>query len=326
MTDVFFPRKTSKEYLSYFENLLSPGITIHWGPEKPENIQYSVLISGRPTIDEISASNKLETVIIPFAGIPKDTIEILANYPHIKVINLHHNDSATAEIAISLLMSACKLIIPYDAMLRKNNWELRYQPPRAILLDGKNALILGYGHIGRRVAKVCSALGMSVTAIRKSITCSYHDQDGIAIHPITDLYSFLGKSNILIICLPLTKQTEKLLGSRELDLMPAGSIIVNVGRGAIIDEQALFENLKNQHIAAAGLDVWWVYPENEDSRSNTSPSKYPFQDLENVVLSPHRGGATTETEKLRYSHLANTLNLIHMKSSDLEFVDLNKGY
>ncbi len=88
-----------------------------------------------------------------------------------------------------------------------------------------------------------------------------------------------------------------LLGAAELALLPDGAVLVNIGRGPIVDERALYEGLRDGRPHAAGLDVWYSYPPDEAARANWPPSAYPFHELDNVVLSPHRGGAADETAR-----------------------------
>jgi len=92
-------------------------------------------------------------------------------------------------------------------------------------------------------------------------------------------------------------------------MMPRGSVLVNVARGPVVDEEALFQNLLSGHLGAAGIDVWYSYPDTEESRMATNPSRFPFWDLPNVVMSPHRGGAfgLPGIEERRLRHLADML-------------------
>ena len=85
------------------------------------------------------------------------------------------------------------------------------------------------------------------------------------------------------------------------------AVLVNIGRGRIVDEAALYTALRDRRITAAGLDVWYNYPTDDSSRGSTPPSEYPFGDLDNVVMSPHRGGSAAETEQLRAEALAEML-------------------
>ena len=227
-------------------------------------------------------------------------------------------------MAIALLMAAAKFIVPIDRRLRAHDWTPRYAPSQYIGLDGKTTVVLGYGEIGRRVARACHALGMKVLATRRTIATP---SDEVAeIHPPADLPRLLPRADTLIVTLPLTPETKGLLGEAELRLLPRGALLVNIGRGAIVDEAALYAALREGRLAAAGLDVWYIYPADEASRANTPPSKFPFEELDNVVMSTHRGGDALDIERLRMAHLAGLLNAASRGDPMPNRVDLEVGY
>jgi phosphoglycerate dehydrogenase-like enzyme len=284
-----------------------------------------ILIAGQPKLEHLTHAKKLEALIIPWAGIPTDTHDLLLEHQDVTVHNLHHNAEAVAELALALLLSAAKFIVPFDADLRDHNWQRRYLPNSSLLLSGKTALILGYGAIGRRVAIMCKALGMQILAIRRQPESS-PDPVADEIHGPATLAALLPRTHALMICLPLTDETSGMIGETELALMPSRSVLVNIGRGRIVDEAALYHSLRDAQILAAGLDVWYNYPSIEEERSMTAPSTYPFHELENVVLSPHRGGATSETNLLRMHHLARMLNEYVAGEELPNRVDLEAGY
>ena len=226
-------------------------------------------------------------------------------------------------MALALLLSAAKFIVPIDQQLRANDWSPRYAPSRSIGLHGKTALIVGYGQIGQRVGRVCRALEMTVLATRRNRL----EQDGVAeIHPISALPQLLPRSQALIITAPLTPETRGLIGEKELALLPRGALLINVGRGAIVDEAALYQALQSGQLAAAGLDVWYTYPRDEAAQSNTPPSQFPFHELDNVVLSPHRGGDEVGIDVPRMAELAELLNAAARGEPMLNRVDVQAGY
>jgi phosphoglycerate dehydrogenase-like enzyme len=243
----------------------------------------------------------------------------------VSVHNLHHNAAPVAELALMLLLAAAKFTVRYDRALRANDWRLRYERPApTILLEGRTALILGYGAIGRRVAAACRALGMTTLATRR---LDAPEMDGeTEVHPAGALRNLLPRANAVIICLPHTPDTDGLLGAAELALLPSPSVLVNIGRGRIVDEQALYEALRDGRLAAAGLDVWYSYPPDEAARAGWPPSAYPFHELDNVIMSPHRGGATDETARLRMGALAEMLNDAATGREMGNRVDVDAGY
>lgn len=319
-------RKFESDVIKLLRSQLDSKIELTFGSDVPSEARCEILVAGRPNRDMISGSPNIRAVIVPYAGVPKDTLELMRDYPQIKLHNLHHNALPTAELAISLLLSAAKLIVPYDQSLRRGDWRPRYQPAKTILLKGKMALVIGYGHIGRHVANYCESLGMHVCCIRRHVNLAHSNQNDGRVYPVEALSTQLPEANALIVTLPLTPETENLIGHEEIAALPDGALVVNVGRGKIINQEALYRGLVDGRLAAAGLDVWYNYPEDEDGRGCTYPADYPFHELDNVVMSPHRGGATRETESLRMTHLAVLLNAAARGESMPNRVDVQAGY
>lgn len=320
-----YPRKADEIAWQLLLDNLGPEVYIQTGEKIPEPAEYEILIAGRPTIEQMEASPKLHTVLIPWAGMPEETAKLMARYPHIHVHNLHHNAVATAETALMLLLAAAKHIVPIERRFRENDWQPRYSPNPALTLDGKTVLILGYGSIGQHVGQVCAAMGMRVLGTRRSLTAPAR-QGEAELHPGSALPQLLPQANVLIVTLPLTEETRGLIGEAELALLPPKSIVVNVGRGPVVDQFALYEALKVGHLHSAGLDVWYNYPQDEASRADTPPADVPFHLLDNVVLSPHRGGGAADIETARMAHLAHMLNTAAQGKPLPNQIDLERGY
>jgi phosphoglycerate dehydrogenase-like enzyme len=282
------------------------------------------LVNGRPTREQLDNLPHLRAVIVPWAGLPRTLAAIAADYPHLTIHNLHHNAIPVAEMALTLLLTVAKQVQPLDRALRRGDWRPRYDHwDTPLLLRDKTVLILGYGAIGRHVARYCQALGMRVLATRRQ---PESDHDGVAeIYPASDLSQLLPQSQAVVVCLPKTAATVGYLGATELALLPDGAVLVNIGRGEVIEEKALYEELRNGRMAA-GLDVWYNYPPNEAARANTPPANYPFHELDNVVFSPHRAGGTDQTNHLRMRHLAELLNTAAAGSPLPKRVGLSVGY
>jgi phosphoglycerate dehydrogenase-like enzyme len=288
------------------EGLLDPGVVLTVGAEPPDPARYSVLVSGRPSQELLDASSHLEALVIPFAGVPEPTRHQMLARPELAVHNLHHNAVPSAEMAMALLLAAAKHLIPCDRSLRAGDWTPRYDRLESLLLEGRTAVVVGYGAIGRRVCASCQALGMRVLAVRRTAPKEGVDREP-EVYGADDLAALLPQAKVLVVAVPLCPATHGLLGENELDLLPPRSVVVNVSRGPVIDEEALYDRLADGRIMAAGIDVWWQYPAPEE-RDSTHPSRMPYHELDNVVLSPHRAGSTDRTESLRMQHLARVLN------------------
>jgi phosphoglycerate dehydrogenase-like enzyme len=273
----------------------------------PDAADYEILVTGFPTEMQMTASPNLRAVVVPFAGVPAPTCKLVARFPQVSLHNLHYNVVPTAEMALTLLLAAAKFVVPIDRELREGDWRSRYTETPVAVLHGKTALIIGYGQIGQHLAPILQAMGMNVIGVRRDPPAP-GDGDDVEVYPPGALHQLLPRTNALVNILPLTPETKGMIGADEFALMPNDAIVVNIGRGPTIDEKALFDALTNGCLLAAGLDVWYNYPAEEADRADTPPSQYPFHELDNVVMSPHRAGYLSAAEEGRMINLANLLN------------------
>ncbi|MEZ6188095.1 MAG: NAD(P)-dependent oxidoreductase [Planctomycetota bacterium] len=291
-------------------------------PAEPAGCQ--VLVGGRPREADLERNPGLEVLLIPFAGLPPPTHALmLSRAPDVAVHNLHHNAAATAEGALGLLLAVARRLLPADRALRAGDWGPRYEDPgTSQILAGKRALILGYGAIGARVARVLRALDVEVVAVRRRP----QPTDPAWVRGGDALDALLPEAQLLIVCLPETEATRGLLDARRLAALPRGALLVNVGRGPVIDERALYEALREGQLGGAGLDVWYRYPQDPDARRATQPSAFPFHALEQVVLSPHRVAHGDANEGLRWRAVAQFLRAYAAGEPLPHRVDLAAGY
>jgi phosphoglycerate dehydrogenase-like enzyme len=313
------------EHLQILRAELLPGIELTCGEDLPEPAGFEVLVAGLVTAEMVDASPRLQTLVVPYAGLPVKTREVMQARPGIAVHNLHHNAVVTAETALSLLLAAAKVVIPMDRNLREAHWSGRGEDNHAVLLSGKTALLLGYGSIGRRLGRILRSLDMEVVAVRRNAEPGESDA-GIEVHGEDALDDLLPSSRVLVVSTPLTERTRGIIDRRRLALLPEHSILVNVARGPVVSEEALFDALKNGHLHSAGIDVWYRYPGKDGDPTNTPPSEFPFGDLDNVVMSPHRGGWLHEVEAHRMRHLAALLNALKRGDPAPHRVDVEEGY
>ena len=306
---------------------LKPNISITSGGIGDIPLETSILVTGHPTSEMLTALPYLKSLIIPWAGVAPETLDLLRGFPHISIHNLHHNALPVAEYALALLLSAANTILPVDRALRANDWRPRYTHTSSTLISGKTVLILGYGNIGKAFSNLLTGFNMTVMATRNSIN-SPSKEGLIQVFPANHLHDLLPKADFLIVTLPLTPFTRGLIGEKELALLPTHAVVVNIGRGDIIDQKALYQALKKHAIMSAGIDVWYNYPKNDEDQPNTPPADYPFHDLDNIVMSPHRAGSLNQTdiEGLRMSQLAELLNQAAQGTHMGNRVDPEKGY
>lgn len=321
---VYLPQALQSPYHEILRSALSDGIDIHEGSFPTE--EYDVLVEGKPSTAMVTNHPRLQSVIVPYAGIPEKTRALLLRFPAIHVYNLHHNARAVAEYTLALLLAAVKRIIPLHNALSRGDWSLRYQPSTSGMLYGRRVLILGYGAIGQNIARLLEPFEVYISAIRKNAS-SAEKVGPVHIHPLQDLPALLPETDFLIVTLPLTPETKGLISTNEFALLPNRSIVVNVGRGEVIDQHALYAALRSKRIAGAAIDVWYNYPENLEDRWHTSPSDEPFHELDNIIMSPHKAGglAVDDVERERMLALADLLNAIKQNTPP-PAIDLQGGY
>jgi phosphoglycerate dehydrogenase-like enzyme len=278
--------------------------------------QTRILVEGQLTEEHMGAAPLAEHVVIPFAGLQPKTREVLRNHPAVIAHNLHHNAAMTAEMAMALMLACARRIVQLHTTFSHDDWEPRYFSRDAATLFGKTVVVLGFGAIGQRVGKACEGFGMEVVGVRS--------QPNGDVHGVGELHELLPKADYLVVTLPGTDATDGLIGEREIALLQPHAIVVNVGRGRVIDERALYEALAENRIDAAGLDVWWVYPKAPGEK--TAPSEYPFATLPNVVMTPHVGGATRDAEPERVRELARLVKAIIAGDDNTNLIDLSRGY
>lgn len=321
---VYFPNSATPLPLDILAARLPSDVLLIPAADTPP-ADCQIIVHGYPQRTWLENCPALRAVIVPFAGVPHETQVLLREFPQVDLHNLHYNDTPTAEFAVALMMAAAKLIVPFDQALRRGDWSARYIETPTEILAGKTAVILGYGMIGRRIAPVCQALGMHVIGIRRRQPASATD-NGVEVHGVAALHDLLPRADVLHCVLPGTPHTAGLIGARELALLPHHAIVVNVGRGAVIDEEALFDALHERRIRAAGIDVWYNYPHDDRERTSTQPSRFPFAALDNVVLSPHRAGWLSAAESNRLELLADLLAAAAAGQPMPSKVDKELGY
>lgn len=158
--------------------------------------------------------------------------------------------------------------------------------PDQFELAGKTMLLLGVGAIGARTAKLAQALGMRVVGVRRSADKPAEFVDEMVA--LADLSRALPDADFVVLTLPLTRDTHHLIGEPELRAMKDTAILVNIGRGGLVDERALERALQTGQIAGAGLDVFETEP---------LPESSPLWRMENVIITPHMAGDTPHYDR-----------------------------
>jgi phosphoglycerate dehydrogenase-like enzyme len=266
------------------------------GTDGRENIkkylkEVEVVIGGTFSKEDLEQAKKLKLIQIPFAGVDKLDFGLYKNYPDIFICNIHDNKNAVAEHAFALILALAKNIVINDRDLRLGKWHGFSTKEPTVQLQGKSLGIVGLGSIGWEIAKIGHALGMKVYALKRKIEKKDLKKKNILefLGDKKDLEKVIRESDFIVVAVPLTKETIGLIGEKELKLMKR-KYLINISRGVVIDEKALFISLSEGNLTGAAIDTWYQYPSSE--QKEILPSKYDFQKLNNVVMSPHTAGYT----------------------------------
>jgi D-3-phosphoglycerate dehydrogenase len=195
------------------------------------------------------------------------------------------NAAAAAEYAMGLILSAMRRIQEAHSTLSSGQWRGDFYAYEecGIELDGSTVGLVGFGAIGRRVARVLVAFGAEVLVYDPFVDAADVEEAGGSP---AELHALLERSRVVSLHARLSPDTQGMIGAREISRMPQGSVLVNTARGGLLDYEALCDALESGHLGAAALDVYPEEPVPEASRLLKAPR---------LVLSPHIAGATKET-------------------------------
>ncbi|MFW9962980.1 MAG: 2-hydroxyacid dehydrogenase [Candidatus Sifarchaeia archaeon] len=273
----------------------------------------------------IRKSTNLRMIQTFGAGIDRVDLDAVIERGDIIVCNNHVNSAEVAEFAISLLLAVAKNLIPSDRELRNGNWVHRWGGPVPNLeIRGKNVLIIGLGHIGADIARRLKSFDVKITAATRS-GASSNDSLVDQVVSIDEIKSHVEDSDYVILSLPLTDESVGLVNREFLSWMKPTSVLVNISRGQIIDELALYEALKEKQIHGAGIDVWWRYPTKWRGTA-IPPADVPFHELDNIVISPHRAAYSENIEHELFLFAARNILRFISGETPLNIIDLERGY
>jgi len=173
------------------------------------------------------------------------------------------------------------------------------------------------GAVGQEIARLCKAFGMRVIGIRRSDGAASPCPDVDRVYPREQLPELLAESDFVVLALPLTKETQGMIGEKELRVMKPTAFLINVARGAIVDEEALVRALTEKWIAGAGLDVFTREP---------LPPESPLYAMDNVIFSPHISGDIPDYESRAVEVFCENLRRYLAGEPFLHEVDREKGY
>ena len=239
--------------------------------------------------------------LVHCTGAGTDGIDFTALPADCTVCNVYGHQWGVAEHAFLLMMALHRNLFGLDAALRTGNWtpERPYLPE----LRGRSLLILGLGHIGKELVRWGKFLGMNIAILTRAPSQGRAELFGLShFGGLADLPMQLPLADFVVVAIPAASGTIDLIGASEFELMKPSAFIINVGRGAVINEVALYQALQTKMIAGAGLDLWYQYPAMDEDRQ---PARLPFHALDNVIMTPHK--PTAETMAYRWKAIADNV-------------------
>ena len=163
--------------------------------------------------------------------------------------------------------------------------------------------IVGYGRVGREVARRAVPFGCRILAANRT---PREPEAGVErIYPLAELDRMLPECDTVAICTALGPETTGLITAQRLALMKPTAFLINIARGQVIDEDALYVALRDNRIGGAAIDVWWQYPTHNDP--NRRGSRHPFHELPNVIVTPHNSGWTAGMVRRRWDEIADNI-------------------
>lgn len=275
-----------------------------WDPARISEAlpEVEVYVGTKLGAEDARRARRLRLVHVVGAGY--DGIALDALHPRVTVSTTHHHGRSIAEHVLMSVMVLSRDVLGADRALRAGRWSnVAVDPglPFGRTLPGRRVGVIGFGETGTEVARLCQAAGLRVRAVRRDPTAPVPDDlrpDWIGGND--RLPDLLAESDVVVVTVPLGPATRGLIGEAELAAMGPESLLVNVARGPVVKEEALYEALRARTIGGAALDVWWSGPPQ-------APSRLPFHELPNVLMTPHHSGHTTDTFAARAAEIADNI-------------------
>ncbi len=240
---------------------------------------------------------------VPGAGY--DGIEFACLPRPANLCNVFEHEHAIAEYVMTALLLRMIDLPRADADLRREAWTFWAGAADAAHdeLHGKTIGLLGYGHIGKEVAVRARAFGLRIHVCNRSPI----DRTGVdGVWTLAGLHGFMGSADFIVSSLPLLPGTAGLIDAAALAAMRPDGVLLNVGRGGVVEEAALYAALRERRIGGAVIDTWYRYPPAPGAPA--APANLPFHTLDNIVMTPHMSGWTRGTIARRQATMADNIN------------------
>jgi phosphoglycerate dehydrogenase-like enzyme len=235
-----------------------------------------------------------------------ELFDLAALPPGVRVCNAFGHETAIAEYIIMVWLALHHRLFEISGEFREEaSWRTSWVESGAPHgeVRGSTLGIVGYGRVGQEVARRAAPFGVRILAANRS---PREPQAGVErVFPMAELDRMLPLCDTVALCTALGPETTGLIDARRLVLMKPTAFLINIARGAVVDEDAVYAALREGTIGGAALDVWWQYPNAAEPRRRGS--RHPFHELANVIVTPHNSGWTTGMVRRRWDEIADNI-------------------
>ena len=236
-----------------------------------------------------------------------ELFELAALPAGVAVCNAFGHESAIAEYVVMVMLAWRHRLFEIAGEFREHaSWRtswVRGGAPHGEV-RGSTLGIVGYGRVGREVARRAAPFGCRILAANRT---PREPEPGVErVFPLGELDRMLGECDTVALCVALGPETAGLIDARRLSLMRSNAFVINIARGPVVEEDAFYMALRDGAIGGAALDVWWQYP--NAAEPERRGSRHPFHELPNVIATPHNSGWTDGMVARRWNEIADNIN------------------
>lgn len=311
MTNVLLQGRIAADQQKYFKSCADGQWQVSvWDPvqHQPEDFAAmaataDVIVGGNIPLSSWPATPQLKLFQIPWTGY---NFTSPARMPAgIPVANCFEHETTIAEYVLLAMLEWQIGLRHMDKRWRESGWDGLHPGGGRFHGEVRGATlgIVGYGHIGEEVARRATAFGMRVIGTRRKQMPTPPELDWLGVE--SQLPELLAQSDFVVIACDLNDATANLFNDQTLAMMKETAVLINVSRGGVVEEQALYQALKSGAIGGAVIDVWYNY--NQLGEPEVWPSNLPFQELDNVILSAHESCCTEQLLERRWQVVADNV-------------------
>ncbi len=298
--NVLLTKKMMSQDIEYIQSRLSSDVKLIFPESYDENTlinnvsEAECILGGFFSEGLLLHAKNLKFAQIPWTGVDNLDFDLLQRH-NVVVCNSHSNSEVVAEHALAMMMDATKKLSYHDREMRVGNWNRLFPntqnniSPFSKKITNSKIGIIGFGAIGQHIANMLQGFNCSFHVFSRSGVIAEEFKSDVKGHKIKDFLEEAKDLDVVFVAIPLTKETKGMIDIHFFNAMSIDSILINISRGQVLNPAHLYDALFNKQIGAAAIDTWYNYP--SPSNPKVFPSlEFPFHELDNIILSPHRAG------------------------------------